>query len=497
MRLHPQQHPIIYVRGYAMTEGAMEATVNTPYMGFNLGSTRIRQAHDRSFRRYIFESPMIRLMKEYGYQDMYADGADLLDEEAEASEADLIAQRSLVIFRYYEEAQTGASQRPSIEEAATRLSKLIERLRRRICGTDAQALRDFKVYLVAHSMGGLICRCLLQNDSADPAASAQWVDKVFTFGTPHNGIEMMGMNVPSFLSLWDINNFNRAQIAKVLQLEPKQGRVNHLNGKFPGERFFCLVGTNPQDYGLSRLAVSKASDGLVTIDNAYIENAPRVHTYTSHSGVHGMVNSKAGYDNLVRFLFGDYQLKLVMQVEQMSLPPMLRKVYDEGGEVRGSYFFECSIQPRGDDPVPLSKRCIDHASAVFRSFDELLRPERAGLQRSRSPVLASVFLDSKRIEVGQTMVLAVDLTVRATEFRVDGRGIGYRRVPDENLFRQSLTLKCTLRSEGWVLRVIDSDNHWSDGRGQELAQDERGYYVKLTNAKGFKARLYTEFHRWQ
>ncbi|MGX5915525.1 esterase/lipase family protein [Aliidiomarina sp. Khilg15.8] len=494
MSLHPKHHPIIYVRGYAMTEGAMDATVNTPYMGFNLGSTRVRQAHDLSFRRYIFESPMIRLMKEYGYQDLYADGADLLDDDSDSS---AIPQRSLVIFRYYEDVQTGASHRPSIKQAAQRLSVLIGRLRHRVCGTDKAALRDFKVYLVAHSMGGLICRCLLQNSSADSASSAKWVDKVFTYGTPHNGIEVMGMNVPSFLSLWDINNFNRAQIASLLELEPKQGRVNHLNGKFPPERFFCLVGTNPTDYGLSRLAVSKASDGLVTIDNAYVEGAPRVHTYTSHSGAHGMVNSKAGYDNLVRFLFGDYQLKLVMQVEQMPLPPMLRKVYEEGGEVRGSYLFECSIQPRGDDPVPLSKRSIDHASAVFRSFDELLRPKRAGLEHARPPVLASVFLDSKRIEVGQTMVLAVDLTVRATEFKIDGKGIGYRRVPDENLFRQSLTLKCTLRTEGWVLRVIDSDQHWSDGRGRELSEDSRGLFAPLSNGKGFRARLYTEFSRWQ
>lgn len=497
MSLHPRHHPIIYVRGYAMTEGAMDATVSTPYMGFNLGSTRVRQAHDGSFRRYIFESPMIRLMKDYGYQDVYADGSSLLDDDSADDNAPSLPQRSLIIFRYYEEAQTGASTRPSILEAAQRLSQLIQRLRQRVCGDDKDAQNDFKVYLVAHSMGGLICRCLLQNSDADTADSARSVDKVFTYGTPHNGIEVLGMNVPSFLRLWDINNFNREEIARVLKLKPKQGRVNHLNGKFPAERFFCLVGTNPADYGLSRLAVSKASDGLVTIDNAYVADAPRVHTHTSHSGAYGMVNSKAGYDNLVRFLFGDYQLKLVMDVEQMALPPMLRHAYDEGSEVRGSYFFECSIQPRGDDPVPLSTRTIEHASAVFRTFDELLRPARAGLKQAREPVLASVFLDSERIEVGQTMVLALELKVRATEFKLDGRGIGYRRVPEENLFRQSLTLKCTLRADGWVLRMIDTDQHWSDGRGRELRSDKRGNFVQLNNAKGFKAKLYTLFSRWQ
>jgi hypothetical protein len=36
---HPY-HPIIYVRGFAATQGEIEETVADPYMGFNIGSTR-------------------------------------------------------------------------------------------------------------------------------------------------------------------------------------------------------------------------------------------------------------------------------------------------------------------------------------------------------------------------------------------------------------------------------------------------------------------------
>ena len=36
-------HPIIYVRGYAMTQSEIEDTVADPYMGFNLGSSKTRQ----------------------------------------------------------------------------------------------------------------------------------------------------------------------------------------------------------------------------------------------------------------------------------------------------------------------------------------------------------------------------------------------------------------------------------------------------------------------
>ncbi len=43
VKIQPPYYPIVYVRGYAMTQGEVEETVATPYMGFNLGSTKIRQ----------------------------------------------------------------------------------------------------------------------------------------------------------------------------------------------------------------------------------------------------------------------------------------------------------------------------------------------------------------------------------------------------------------------------------------------------------------------
>ncbi|RUO22946.1 hypothetical protein CWE09_13510 [Aliidiomarina minuta] len=497
MALHPRHHPIIYVRGFAMTEGARESTVDTPYMGFNQGSTRVRQQYDRSFEHYIFESPLIRLMKEYGYQDVYAEGMNLAEPLDEDAPFQRLPQKSLIIHRYYESEEEAVSQKPSIVEAAQRLSKLINRVRLQVCGDDTQAQQDFKLYLVAHSMGGLICRCLLQNDEADPYESAKSVDKVFTYGTPHNGIELMGMNVPRFLGIGDANNFNRDRIANYLKIKPVEGRVDHLNGRFPPERFCCLVGTNPRDYNLTRVLAGKASDGLVTIDNAAIRDAPRVYAYLSHSGPQGMVNSREGYDNLVRFLFGDYKMLIWMRPQQLPLPPEFRKRHEAGRKVRGSYLFQCCIKPRGDDPVPLSERSIDHSSAVFRSFDELLKPQKVGLSKPHSPILASVFLDSKRIEVGKTMLLSADIVVRSTDFRIDGRRISRRQLPDENLFRETLSIKVTLNKQGWVIRSITADDNWGSGRGQPLLKDEQGEYIQLSNRKGFQARLYVDMQRWQ
>ena len=58
--------------GYAGSQSEVEETVATPYMGFNLGSTKIRQRWTGDIERLIFESPLVRLMRDYDYRD---DGA--------------------------------------------------------------------------------------------------------------------------------------------------------------------------------------------------------------------------------------------------------------------------------------------------------------------------------------------------------------------------------------------------------------------------------------
>ncbi|WP_163577025.1 esterase/lipase family protein [Halomonas faecis] len=483
-------HPILYVRGFAMRDREIEDTIHTPYMGFNRGSTRVRQGPGGELHTFIFESPVVRLMKDYGYRDIYQDGA--------VHEGEL-PSRSLLIHRYYEDAE-GRGRRPSIIEAADDLSARILWLRDRVCGNDSAARAAFRVYLVAHSMGGLICRCLLQNEAVGDAEARACVDKVFTYGTPHDGIEVAGFNVPRFLDVWDIDNFNRETMARYLDLEPHDGRVNHLGGRFPPERFFCLVGTNHQDYGAARLAVGPMSDGLVTIDNAWVAGAPRVHAYLSHSGRFGMVNSEAGYQNLVRFLFGDARVAGRLVVEQLPLPPSVQSAREDGETIEGGYHFECTVTPRRFPPVALSDRRSAHGSAVFRRYDELFHPQRLGLERARHPVLFSLYLDSSKITVkqGRTMLFVTDIAVRSTEFKVGGRWFVSRRVPDENLFREQLVILATASSQGWRLRYVLGDEEWGEGRGKAVSMDEEGKgYVPLRSRKGFQARLYLDIADWQ
>ncbi|WP_234571590.1 lipase family alpha/beta hydrolase [Rhodohalobacter sp. 614A] len=489
--IQPPYYPIIYVRGFAMMQSEIEDTVATPYMGFNLGSTKIRQEWDGDITKHIFESPLIRLMKDYGYLDNYLNGI-----ENENS----IPAKSIIIHRYYDTAskEMGYGERPSIIDAAEALGKLVEKVKNLVCGDNSEAHDDFKVYLVAHSMGGLICRCFLQNEDVSSAEVKSSVDKVFTYGTPHNGIEVRGMNVPGFLDMWDINNFNRDKMATYLHLDnKKQDEVNSLGGKFDPSRFFCLVGTNHKDYIAAKYAVGAMSDGLVKIKNASVAGSPRAYTHHSHSGHFGMVNSEEGYQNLVRFLFGNTLVKAILEPTHLPLPPSVKEAYDADKDIKASYFFESTVAPRGAYTYKLSERKIDHSSAVFRTFDELLRPDKLGRTKPRLPVLFSVFLDSSKITHGRTLVFTIDLVVRTTEYRIDRILFLEERIPEENLYREKLTVRATITNDGWNIRYIPTDEEWGEKRGKNIQSDGNGVYIPLSSRKGFEAKLYLDIQPWK
>lgn len=272
MNEHHPYHPIIYVRGFAATQGEIEETVADPYMGFNIGSTKSRVAWTGERQRFYFESPLVRLMSDHEYEDVFVEGEDLL---AVRPTDKAVPYRSIVIYRYYDDASKdfGDGKTPPIEQFARGLGQLILRLRERVCANAKNGVTpaDFRVYLVAHSMGGLVCRAFLQNPALGEAEARGAVDKVFTYATPHNGIDMrIVRNVPGWVSFGDINNFNRGRMADYLGLPP--GDDVSVVTNFPPERVFNLVGTNPGDYsvagGLSSWAAGPASDGLVRIENA-------------------------------------------------------------------------------------------------------------------------------------------------------------------------------------------------------------------------------------
>ena len=139
MGIKAPHYPIVYVRGYAATRSEIEETVASPYMGFNKGSTKIRQDYDGKIQRFIFESPLIRLMKDVGYTDAYRNGDFIpIEEKAPA--------KSIWIFRYYElvSEDLGEGERQAIPRFAYELRKFIMRIRDQVCGNDATELAKLK-----------------------------------------------------------------------------------------------------------------------------------------------------------------------------------------------------------------------------------------------------------------------------------------------------------------------------------------------------------------
>lgn len=310
--------PVVYVRGYAGTTSGINAQVDDPFYGFNLGSTHVRVGGSGDPVFYQFESPLLRLILDEGYQ-LLVEGsqADYLARQEDGA----VAPASIWIHRYYDVSASTWGERPQefrLERAAEDLLELIELLQRK---TGAP-----RVHLVAHSMGGLICRCLIEKiipDLRPDRRATDYVSRLFTYGTPHGGIEFevgFGLfeRIRDIFGVAGADVFGPRRMYEYLTPEARRDPHGPPDGwsavgiddeAFPRDRIFCLVGTNPEDYGaafgLSSKVVGAKSDGLVQIENAYLPGARHGFVHRSHSGRYGLVNSEEGYQNLRRFLFGD------------------------------------------------------------------------------------------------------------------------------------------------------------------------------------------------
>ncbi|WP_225830104.1 triacylglycerol lipase [Streptomyces sp. NK08204] len=376
-----QKLPVIYVRGFAGGQSGIDNAVMDPFCGFNAGSTHMRIGPDNKPSFYQFESPLLRLMMDEGYQILVQGSQETyLDTHTE------IPADSTWIHRFYDPSAStwgGTPKEFRIEDAAQDLLELIDEIR-------AKAHVD-RVHLVAHSMGGLICRSLIQKVLPERNIEpADCVAKLFTYGTPHGGITF-DLGFGMLERLRDATGINGAEIfgrERMYQYltpgatagdeppddwDPRAMPADGERFAFPHRQVFCLVGTDPGDYdvahGLSSAVVGPRSDGLVQIDNAYVPGAFRAYVHRSHSGRYGLVNSEEGYQNLRRFLFGD--LKVDSALVHHRLPEEKNTVWqgEIGLSIRGLQIVMhertaahwCPVQLRsdsrsgadGDGAVPL------------------------------------------------------------------------------------------------------------------------------------------------
>lgn len=523
MNKHHPFHPIIYVRGFAGTQGEVEDTVADPYMGFNLGSTKSRQLWTGDIKKFFFESPLVRLMNDFDYEDVYVHG---IDQVTDGAATENVPYRSVSIYRYYEAASKdlGDGKLPEMEDYAKGLGKMILQLRDKICGVPANGVKpkDFRVYLVAHSMGGLVCRALLQNKKLGTATARGLVDKLFTYGTPHNGIDfkLVG-NVPNWYSFHNTNDFNRKRMAKYLGIGAEFKKTKNKDASivqnFDPDRIFNLVGTNSGDYavagGLSKMLAGDASDGLVRCPNATTHgkwngkevSSPRAYAFLSHSGHFGMVNSETGYQNLTRFFYGDVRVDGQLMIDELSLPTEVAKKHKAGKEIRASYHFETVVSIRGKR-WEMHRRVMTDNSAIFRKFDDLIVDATGKPDPKQAPHLFSLFLDGReRMKPnGRTLGFAVDIRVLVPDYEVNGFLFLDNHYEGGYLYRDRIYFEATppkTDKDPWELKYgFESKTAVGTPASATLKKSTNGVVCEIPiqqpKAPGIKARLKITARRW-
>lgn len=496
---HGPFYPIIYVRGYAMTRKEIDDTTADPFCGFNIGSTVYRAVPEKNRppRKFIFESPVLRLASDFDYRDVYEDGYDITDPDWELDSENRLTPRSIIVYRYYDEASSllGVSTTPSIETFSKNLGVLIMRVRELVCANPANKITPdaFRCYLVAHSMGGLVCRGLLQNPRLDPQNARRFVDKFFTYATPHNGIDIGGINVPGWVGLNDINNFSRPVMAKYLALEDvfkASERVDCLPASaFSGERVFCMVGTNRMDYeaaaGASRTFVGHGSDGLVRIENATLESraadgtltqCAKAFTYRTHSGFFGIVNSEEAYQNLTRFLFGDVRVDIWLDIDAIRLPTEVQEAADKGKQVNALYQVEAMASPRGKLWYLTRRMAEEDSVACVTHADWKKAPKKNG-----TLYLSTVFL-ANRARVNKrrrSLAYSLQVGVRVPDYEIERALWVDKHYEGGYLFRNALLMELTPpRTDGGKWKVQYS---WQN-QGFSVADTELDA-EKLKNGK--------------
>ena len=150
-------------------------------------------------------------------------------------------------------------------------------------------------------------------------------------------------------------------------------------------------------------------------ENGILKQSPNAFVHRSHSGHFGIVNSEEGYQNLIRFLYGDVRADGYLDIDELTLPPDLQKERDAKKDVKASYIFEVTVSIRGKQ-WQLHRRVTNENSAIFRRFDDLF-PKRTDDKKwvpdyLNSPLLFNVFLDIGKSQTGNSVAFSADLTVR-------------------------------------------------------------------------------------
>jgi pimeloyl-ACP methyl ester carboxylesterase len=526
----PGYYPIIYVRGFAFTDSEIDETSDDPTNGFNLGATHARQGRGERVLKFRFPGPFVRLMTEHTYTDSIAGETDSVEFVPDPT-------RTLWIYRYYEDysdtfGSKGLPGRPEIEDLAWKLSLFVENVIDQVYEGAPRAIPR-KAILVAHSMGGLICRSLIAQVLQGNAKTR--IEKFVTYGTPHGGIELSRIPLPAFargaVGYHGLDNFTPQRMFEYLNPAAinVQGTTYPENLKhdstfdprkmesFDPENVLCIVGTNPADYDVGwgwsrRVLGGPASDGLVQIKNAWVNDAPRVDIHCSHSGRYGIVNSNQGYQAMQRFLFGEWRGVVDLVVENPIDPdggggspggegggglPKSGSPRGGGGGAAHLLDVECSL---GRHSLALSSRKAEHLNAlelggqararlhVFHLMESDLEEEE-----ERDPITGEVWMSFRikltlrlrhdQYDADEALTLSDVLMEQPVEVRVTPQKAG--AADPEVRYRWPNTMRWPEEDLRWQVAIREGLSH--------VIPIPPGRSVETW---GERARLYLTFTGW-
>lgn len=482
-KIEPPYFPIVYVRGFAMTEAEREETFYDAFYGFAKTAVSPHKARpqDNYLKVDVFEGQLLRLMKEHKYIDAANAGLAIASPGQNPS-------RSVWVCRFYDDDVLGKSVRDIVDHATDLKNLVTEVIPAQLesAGVNLGAGRkDYRVILMAHSMGGLVCRTFIQNLVRGQAD--RWVEKLVTIGTPHGGIELEAVPDPILrlvqrtLNPGNSKIFDPRYMRKYLKIKGKDVRA--LEGTFDPKRCLCVVGSDYRSYGSVQHATGSYSDGLVKQDNAFILEAHRAHVHHPHSGTTGIVNSYESYENIQRFLFGNTRVTLKLADVKINT--------ERKSGVDYFYDFECLIAIRNTGVYVHRREADPCENSIRRMRDKI-----------ENPLLLHIgFLNTNLKPIGADHSHFA-LLLRVKESAVEKGMFWDKEYPDIAIFQQTIEFRIgdfDPDEEGfevqyrWREHVVKED--W-----KELPPDDEDRYVlnlaKAGRSPAFAGKLVIQAERW-
>jgi hypothetical protein len=478
--------PLILIRGFGGI--GVEDEKRLAYQGFNDGTVYPQKRGEN----YIYEGLILRFMKsDWGYHDAtnvvgyysnavqvtldipndlkhfdphYFTGDRIVIDTAMAlnllrTAGDLC--RTLWVFRYYD---LDDRRFAAYGEALVRLISFL----RDLASYKSRDRSKPKVNILAHSMGGLLVREVIQVTYPQMKLQAgDHINKVVTLGTPHQGIAFQ------FLREWikvdaeeELEHFNPA-FQRDEQRKTRKGRYKNKKNEaafvyfqdhFPLDRLLTIVGTNYRTYSVGVASLMNRlfsvageggpsynrSDGLVKQAYAQIPGAYRTFIHKCHGGHDSLVTSREAYEIATRFFFGNIRARLSLVAAKV----------ERGGDWFGKseYFFGVSVKPRQVDfelfhQSPEAENCY----GPFSREDFTDSPVDFNWADPRTRLIWEGFLDASKLGPDPERGGIVDMVLRIDVYvgERDKYGVGFS---DNVIFRKQYYLRAVLSEQLTLFR---------------------------------------------